>query len=79
MSKPSAQKIKGMMEKLNTLTIKVGEVKREFDALCENYYGPENYSDNDLDSIIDCLDYGNGKMSWKEFDMLMKEINSVIE
>ena len=74
--KPKKSQIRSMLKKLNTLSCKESELKNKFDEMCEEYYGEENYSDNDCDEIIDCLDYGNGMIPFEEFDEIMKEINS---
>ena len=49
------------------------EVLRErFNRGMAKRYG-FTYSDKDIDGIIDCLDYGVGKMSFKKFRALMED------
>lgn len=74
--KPTRAQIKSQMENVNKLAIEFMKQSHKFDEMCAEYYGEETYSDHDLDQIIDCLDYGQGKMDFKEFDELMKEINA---
>ena len=74
--KPTRPQIKAQMKKVNKLACESLKESMKFDKMCEEYYGKENYSDNDLDQIIDCLDYGQREMEFEEFDELMKEINT---
>jgi hypothetical protein len=74
--KPTRAQIKAQMKKVNSMAIKFMAESRDFDAMCKEYYGEETYSDNDLDQIIDALDYGQCEMDFEEFDELMKEINN---
>jgi hypothetical protein len=74
--KPTRAQIKAQMKKVNKISIESLRESIKFNAMCEEYYGEEKYSDHDLDQIIDCLDYGYGEMDFGEFDELMKEINS---
>ena len=74
--KPTCAQIKAQMKKVNKLACKFRRESDKLNEICEEYYGKENYSDNDLDQIIDCLDYGQGEMDFEEFDELMKEINT---
>ena len=43
-----------------------------FMLLSEKIYDV-NYNDGDLDEIIDAVDYGTGRLSFHEFDLLMKK------
>jgi catalase (peroxidase I) len=45
-------------------------MKQQFDMLVEEKYG-FHYSDKDLDEIIDSIDYGNGGLSFEEFEKIM--------
>jgi Ca2+-binding EF-hand superfamily protein len=47
-------------------------MKRALDKKIIKHYG-FHYSDKDLDYIIDSLDYGQGKLTFEEFDKIMKE------
>ncbi len=66
------EKLKKLLKKMNHLSCEIHKYKKDFDELIEEIYG-FHYSDVDKDNIIDCVDYGLGKMSFKEFDKLMKE------
>lgn len=74
--KPTRAQIKAQMEKVNRLSVKFRLESAKLDDMSFEYYGEQTYNDNDLDQIIDCLDYGQGEMEFEEFDELMKEINS---
>lgn len=74
--KPTRAQIKAQMEKVNRLSVKFRLESAKLDDMSFEYYGEQTYNDNDLDQIIDCLDYGHGEMEFEEFDELMKEINS---
>ncbi len=65
-----------MMRKVNRLAITFKDESQKFSDMCEAYYGGVSYNSRDEDSIIDCLDYGQGEMDWKEFDAIMRRINS---
>ena len=74
--KPTRTQIRKTMVRVNNLAIKFRKLSYKFDKMCSEYYGPEEYSDHDKDSIIDCLDYGQDTISFEEFDQIMKEINN---
>lgn len=58
--------------KMQKLSKEISNNKARFDRLIEDKYG-FHYSEKDLDEIIDCIDYGNGNMTFKEFDKIMRE------
>jgi hypothetical protein len=68
--------IKSKMIQINKLACKFMQESGLFDRMCSEYYGEETYSDHDKDWIIDCLDYGNGEITFEDFDKIMKEINT---
>jgi len=73
------KEIKTQLRKVNNLSIKVNEEDQKFVYMCREYYGEITYNEMDADEIIDCLDYGHGKISFKEFNEIMKKINSSTE
>ena len=60
----------------NILSCKLLREDQKFFKMCESYYGDENYSDHDIDQIIDSLDYGIDMISFETFDQIMREINT---
>jgi hypothetical protein len=68
--------MKAQMIKVNNIAIKNRIESTKLCEMCNEYYGEENYSDNDKDEIIDCLDYGQGTISFEDFDTIMREINN---
>jgi hypothetical protein len=50
----------------------IAQYKANFDKFVEAKYG-FHYSDLDMDTIIDSLDYGTANMTFAEFDKLMKQ------
>lgn len=73
--KPTRAQIRAQLKKLNTLSCRESMERRKFDQMCGEYYGEETYSDHDEDWIIDHLDYGQGMISFEEFDQIMRKIN----
>lgn len=61
-----------LFSKMQKLSVEIQKNKSRFDEMIEEKYG-YHYSDKDLDKIIDCLDYGNRSMTFKEFDKIMRE------
>ncbi|KKL85540.1 hypothetical protein LCGC14_1953670, partial [marine sediment metagenome] len=55
---------------MNHLSCEIHKYKKDFDELIEEIY-VFHYSDVDKNNIIDCVDYGLGKMSFKIFNKLM--------
>jgi len=65
------KKFRQLFYRLNHLAIKTKNIGDDFhDGLEERYNS--TYSDNDIDQIIDCLDYGLGRMTFPKFKKLMK-------
>ena len=64
--------LKKLFYKIQELSNTISELRPRFDELIEEKYG-YHYSDKDLDMIIDCVDYGTGTMSFKEFDKMMRD------
>ena len=62
---------KQFFDKVQTMSIAWNELKHLFDMRVEEKYG-YHYSDEDIDEIIDCIDYGNGSISFEEFDEIMR-------
>lgn len=58
--------------KMQKLSNEISDNKHRFDELIEEKYG-YHYSDKDLDEIIDCVDYGHGRMTFQEFSRIMRE------
>ena len=75
MSKPTRAQIQAQLKKVNILACKNKDEGAKFDLMIREYYGEEHYSDHDEDQIIDCLDYGQGMISFEEFDQIMRKIN----
>ena len=75
-SKPTRAQVKAQMEKVNRESIKLKNESAKLDDMTDMYYGEVTYSMADADEIIDCLDYGQGEITFKEFDKIMKKINS---
>ena len=73
--KPTKAQIRVQLKKVNILSCKHTEEASKFDRMCAEYYGDVTYSDNDEDQIIDTLDYGQGMISFEEFDDIMRRIN----
>jgi hypothetical protein len=69
------KEIKTQLRKVNNLSIKLIHEDQKFVYMCREYYGEITYNEMDKDQIIDCLDYGHGKISFKEFNEIMKKIN----
>ena len=76
---PTRSTIKRQMEKVNRLAIKKQKELLKLSRMCEIYYGEENYNDHDEDEIIDCLEYGQGVISFDVFDRIMREINNKLQ
>jgi hypothetical protein len=70
------QEMRKQYNKTANLSVKFHQENTKLMEMMTQYYGEENYNDHDMDNIIDTLDYGNGKTSFKEFDKIMKEINN---
>jgi len=73
------KEIKTQLRKVNNLSIKTRIEDKKLFFMCREYYGEITYNEKDQDQIIDCLDYGQGSISFKEFNEIMKKINSQIE
>lgn len=58
--------------KMQKLAVQQSQLKPRFDQLIEEKYG-FHYSDVDLDKIIDCVDYGQGTMTFREFNQIMMD------
>lgn len=61
-----------MLKKVQKLSNTLNDIRPKFDELVEEEYG-YHYSDKDIDEIIDCVDYGNGFLTFCKFDRLMRE------
>lgn len=76
MEKPTSKQMRKMMKRVNRLAMASNKAATQFAEMCELYYGEVSYNSADEDTVIDCLDYGQGEMDWKEFDAIMRRINS---
>lgn len=66
-------KIRKMISPVNKLAMKHQSKLAELDALCEEYYGATP-SDIDADGIIDTMQMGTGRITFREFNNEMLEI-----
>ena len=60
--------------KMQKLANEISDNKSKFDELIQDKYG-YHYSDEDLDEIIDCVDYGHGHLTFREFNQIMRDNN----
>ncbi len=70
--------MKLQFEKVKKLAIKKQDESKKLDQMIDKKWG-FSYSDEDIDEIIDSLDYGTGDISFERFVKLMNnpEINFV--
>ena len=61
-----------MFYKIQNLSKAISENKSNFDNLIIEKYG-YHYSDENIDEIIDTVDYGHGHMTFRQFDKLMRD------
>jgi len=66
------KRLRQLLKQINEAAIFVAKNKAEFDDLIEEKYG-FHYSDQNLDEIIECLDYGATRMSFQEFNKAMMD------
>ncbi len=63
-------KFKRLFQQVQSAAVSLVAIRGPFDDEIRERYG-FHYSDKDLDSIIECLDYGFDTMTFEEFKTLL--------
>ena len=65
-------KLSKLFYKCQKLSSQHQEILRELDTLIVEKYG-YHYNDEDLDDVIESLDYGHVTLTFREFDKIMRD------
>lgn len=68
----TTKEFKRLFHRVQRKAIEIVELRTTLSEEIEHRYG-FHYSDRNIDSIIECLDYGFDKMSFNEFITLLEE------